>query len=252
MSTTLELSGVQLEATRRVTDAPGLPAARIADLIAIARPDYWSKKVVVLSEAVVGLLHRQALWRNPISNVLPTIACSCLVSSSDYALNEILAAGTDPYFAEKRPRPIASGRLSSRFAIVEWLILAATGFATAAATGLPVLLCAISLWVMVLAYNVPPVRSKELPIIDVLSEAVNNPIRFALGWPGSNFSGPAHGHLLRALGQLEPFFCRANDWRSTGTSTIEKWRFVPANHLHGTIRPLWSLPCDFTVSHQPQ
>ena len=31
-------------------------------------------------------------------------------------------------------------------------------------------------------YNVPPIRLKELPIFDVLSEAVNNPIRLLLGW----------------------------------------------------------------------
>jgi hypothetical protein len=31
-------------------------------------------------------------------------------------------------------------------------------------------------------YNVPPVRTKEWPYVDVLSESVNNPIRLFLGW----------------------------------------------------------------------
>jgi hypothetical protein len=31
-------------------------------------------------------------------------------------------------------------------------------------------------------YNIPPVRLKELPYMDVLSESVNNPIRLAMGW----------------------------------------------------------------------
>jgi decaprenyl-phosphate phosphoribosyltransferase len=31
-------------------------------------------------------------------------------------------------------------------------------------------------------YNVPPVRTKELPYLDVLSESVNNPLRLLLGW----------------------------------------------------------------------
>ena len=35
---------------------------------------------------------------------------------------------------------------------------------------------------MGLAYNVPPVRLKEWPYLDVLSESVNNPLRLALGW----------------------------------------------------------------------
>jgi len=42
--------------------------------------------------------------------------------------------------------------------------------------------CALWLWTMGLVYNVPPVRTKEFPYVDVLSEAVNNPIRLLLGW----------------------------------------------------------------------
>jgi len=32
------------------------------------------------------------------------------------------------------------------------------------------------------AYNVEPVRTKDRQYLDVLSESVNNPIRFLLGW----------------------------------------------------------------------
>ena len=35
---------------------------------------------------------------------------------------------------------------------------------------------------MGLAYNVKPVRTKDKAYLDVLSESVNNPIRFMLGW----------------------------------------------------------------------
>ena len=35
---------------------------------------------------------------------------------------------------------------------------------------------------MGVVYNVKPLRSKDLPIFDVLSESVNNPIRFLIGW----------------------------------------------------------------------
>jgi hypothetical protein len=38
------------------------------------------------------------------------------------------------------------------------------------------------LWVMGVVYNVKPIRSKELPYLDVLSESINNPIRLLLGW----------------------------------------------------------------------
>ncbi len=40
----------------------------------------------------------------------------------------------------------------------------------------------VFLLAMGIVYNVPPIRSKERVYLDVLSESVNNPIRFALGW----------------------------------------------------------------------
>jgi hypothetical protein len=40
----------------------------------------------------------------------------------------------------------------------------------------------LALWVMGCVYNVPPVRSKDQPYLDVLSEAINNPLRMVAGW----------------------------------------------------------------------
>ena len=31
-------------------------------------------------------------------------------------------------------------------------------------------------------YNVPPIRTKEIPYVDVITESFNNPIRLLLGW----------------------------------------------------------------------
>jgi len=38
------------------------------------------------------------------------------------------------------------------------------------------------LWTMGCIYNIPPLRSKDLPYLDVLSEAINNPLRMLAGW----------------------------------------------------------------------
>jgi 4-hydroxybenzoate polyprenyltransferase len=32
------------------------------------------------------------------------------------------------------------------------------------------------------AYNIPPLRTKDLPYVDVLTEAINNPLRMLAGW----------------------------------------------------------------------
>ena len=59
---------------------------------------------------------------------------------------------------------------------------------------------------MGIIYNVPPIRTKETPIVDVLSEAVNNPIRFLLGWYAVGLLDFPPSSLLIAYWSLGAFF----------------------------------------------
>ncbi len=43
-------------------------------------------------------------------------------------------------------------------------------------------LSALALWLLGVSYNVPPVRTKEWPYLDVISESANNAVRLLLGW----------------------------------------------------------------------
>ena len=43
-------------------------------------------------------------------------------------------------------------------------------------------LSAVALWLLGVSYNVPPVRTKEWPYLDVISESANNAVRLLLGW----------------------------------------------------------------------
>lgn len=54
----------------------------------------------------------------------------------------------------------------------------AIGFAVSTPLGITMLI----LWLMGCAYNIKPVRLKDLPYFDVLSESVNNPLRMLAGW----------------------------------------------------------------------
>ena len=73
-------------------------------------------------------------------------------------------------------------RAKPALAYAEWLILAAAGFALALSINFYFFAAALSLWIMGVFYNVPPLRTKEWPYLDVLSESINNPIRLLLGW----------------------------------------------------------------------
>ena len=158
-------------------------ADRLLAHASIARPDHWLKNVFMLIGVVLAFFYKPTLlggfeW----SKLFWGFAATCLVASSNYVLNEILDAPTDANHPEKRSRPIPSGLVSLPLAYAEWLILGGLGFVLAWMVNVPFLAAAVSLWIMGLIYNIPPIRSKELPYVDVLSESVNNPIRLVLGW----------------------------------------------------------------------
>jgi 4-hydroxybenzoate polyprenyltransferase len=159
------------------------PAGRFWPYVSIARPDHWFKNVfMVLGVALAYFYHPELLSLGQLGPLAWALAATCLVASSNYVINEILDAPTDRNHPVKRNRPIPAGLVNIKAAYVEWLLLGAVGLGMAWALNRPFFLSAAALWIMGLVYNVPPVRSKELPYIDVLSESINNPLRLMLGW----------------------------------------------------------------------
>ena len=110
------------------------------------------------------------------------VLATCLVASSNYMLNELLDGPNDQLHPEKQFRPVPSGRVRPALAYAEWLLLAAAGLGLGLYLNLYFFASPLWLWVMGILYNVPPIRTKEWPYLDVLSESINNPIRLLLGW----------------------------------------------------------------------
>jgi 4-hydroxybenzoate polyprenyltransferase len=151
--------------------------------IQIARVDHWVKNAFMLLGVVVALFYDPGtLSWGSIALLTMAVVATCLVASSNYVLNELLDGPTDRLHPEKRHRPVASGQVRASVAYAEWILLGASGLFFAWLVNSHFMLTAAWLWVMGIAYNVPPVRTKEWPYLDVLSEAVNNVIRLLLGW----------------------------------------------------------------------
>jgi 4-hydroxybenzoate polyprenyltransferase len=149
----------------------------------IARPDHWFKNVFMLVGVVLALFCQvDHLAPSNVAALVIGFIATCIVASSNYVLNEVLDAPTDQHHPVKRHRPIPSGRVSLALAYAEWIVLGVVGLAVASTVNLPFLGSAALLLLMGMVYNVPPVRTKQLPYLDVLSESVNNPLRLMLGW----------------------------------------------------------------------
>lgn len=169
-------SGVSV--TQQALQRPSL-----AGHLRIARADHWVKNVFVLPGLVVALsIDRSALAAlDPVTLLIGFLAI-CLVTSSNYVINEVLDAPFDLKHPHKSNRPVASGQVSIPLAYLQWVALVLAGVALGLRISAPFTATLVALWIMGCVYNIPPVRTKDIPCVDVLTEAVNNPLRMLLGW----------------------------------------------------------------------
>src|SRR5262249_37440647 len=107
---------------------------------------------------------------------------------------------------EKRTRPAAAGRIRGLLAYLQWALLAVVGLFAARQVSVPFFWSAAALFAMGIVYNVPPMRSKDRPYIDALSESINNPLRLLLGWYTFDCGVIPPASLLLAYWMLGAFF----------------------------------------------
>ena len=153
------------------------------DHIKIARPDHWFKNVFVLPGIFLGVLISDSeLSISDILMVCYGLFIVCLTASSNYVINEIKDAESDKHHPKKMHRPIPSGRVKKSSAYVVWFGLLFLSLFLAATVNWSFFVVTIVFILQGLVYNIPPIRTKDIPYLDVITESVNNPIRLLLGW----------------------------------------------------------------------
>lgn len=175
--------------------------------LAICRIDHWFKNVFVLPGivAAIGVDPNHVapdLWLR----IFIGLASICLVASSNYVVNEVLDAPSDLSHPVKHTRPVPSGKVNIPLAYVQWIVLMLVGVGIGGLISTAFMVTAFSLWVMGCIYNIRPVRSKDLPYVDVLSEAVNNPIRMLAGWFIAGTASVAPASLLLSYWMVGCYF----------------------------------------------
>lgn len=160
-----------------------LKPAKFSEYIAIARPDNWVKNVFMIP----GMLFALSIFHTPFSGwlivkIVLGIISICLIASANYVINEYLDKAFDKYHPLKNKRSSVVTVINPIVLYSEYFILATIGLFLAYQISIKFLLMGGLLLVMGVIYNVKPLRSKDRVFLDVLSESINNPIRFAAGW----------------------------------------------------------------------
>lgn len=152
--------------------------------ISIARPDHWVKHVFIIPGiiAAVVLAPSLASLSDLTANVAVGFISACLIASANYVINEWLDAEWDKFHPEKSNRPGPNGLLRAEYVYIEYFALAVFGLLLAYLVNGLFFLASLALLISGITYNVKPFRTKDRAYVDVLSEAINNPIRLVMGW----------------------------------------------------------------------
>ena len=100
-------------------------------------------------------------------NLLLGILATCLTASANYAINEWLDAEFDRYHPTKKLRPAVAGGLRGGFVFIEYLLLVIGGCRNFVGDLSAIYLDGSALIVMGIIYNVKPLRSKDVPFLDL-------------------------------------------------------------------------------------
>ena len=151
--------------------------------IKIARPDHWIKNLFIVPGVAVAFL---IVGKQPLSSIALRFLCgffaTCMIASANYVINEWLDAEFDKYHPTKKFRPVVSENMKFSLVMAEYIGLIIAGIVLSLLVNRRFLYTEIWLLVMGVLYNVKPIRTKDIPYLDVLSESINNMIRLLLGW----------------------------------------------------------------------
>ena len=151
--------------------------------IKIARPDHWVKNAFIMPGIAIAVLLTDFTYTpDVIVKFIVGFMATCFIASANYVINEWLDAEFDKYHPTKKNRPVVSENMKLSLVLTEYAVLIVLGIGLAWFVGKPFMYMEIWLLIMGVLYNVKPVRTKDIPYLDVLSESINNMIRLLLGW----------------------------------------------------------------------
>ncbi|MDB5483713.1 MAG: hypothetical protein JWO83_4766 [Caulobacteraceae bacterium] len=156
--------------------------ATLFDYLAMMRLDHATKHVFMLPGLILALLLRGGAARLAFWPVAAGALTAVLIASANYVINEWLDRESDSHHPTKSGRPAVRHTMNGGMVWLQWALLTLAGLAVAASASKMMLIIALAFAGQGVVYNIRPLRSKDYPYLDVVTESVNNPLRLMLGW----------------------------------------------------------------------
>ena len=161
---------------------PEKKVGRFIDYLTIARLDHSTKHVFIVPGIAFAYLLRGVHNDSLVMAVFLGLLAVVAIASANYVINEWLDREFDSHHPTKSQRAAVQRELRSEVVWFEWLVLVVAGLSCAYTANMTMFLACCVFALQGLVYNVPPLRTKDKPYLDVISESINNPLRLVIGW----------------------------------------------------------------------
>lgn len=212
------------------------------------RPRQWLKNVLVFAAPLAAgeILQVDIL----VPSIIAFVAF-CLISSATYIINDLRDRDADREHPIKRLRPIASGELSTTFALVIAAVLAVAALALALSVNVGLLAILLCYFAFTTSYSL---FLKLEPVIELVLLAMGFLLRAIAGGIASELPisrwfliVAGFGSLFMAAGKRYSELTRALKTQESGGAPLPRRRSL-AGYTPSYLRFVWAISAAITIT----
>lgn len=154
---------------------------KIRNFLIPLRLDHWVKNLVIIFGFIFATFYKK-INIGDLNYLFFGFFVLCISASSNYLINEYCDKDFDKNHPVKRWRYFVKNYESLKIIIIKYFFLTTLSVSLSILINKEFFIINLIFIFCAILYNVKPFRFKDIYLIDVLIESINNPIRFLLGW----------------------------------------------------------------------